>query len=307
MLRVSLINMQTINVLLSAYNGDRFLHEQIESILQQIHPDIELFVRDDGSSDTTLSILKKYQDAGKLSFVAGKNVGVKRSFDLLLREVSDANYYAFCDQDDVWMNHKLQRAIDRISEHPQSEPVLYFTTTRLVDSELQPLHQVFPPIHRKASFGNALVQNVVTGCTAVFNHAARKLLMSKNPDWNNILMHDWWLYLVISAHGQVIFDSQPSVHYRQHGHNQVGTQNVTLSKRLGRFWRNERKITTQVKEFYAQYQESLSDNHREMLEKFLRKDKHFMVRLELALKGEVYRQRRLDNILFKFLLILNRI
>lgn len=297
----------TVQVLLATYQGERFLPAQVESIRQQTYPHVRLFARDDGSQDGTPAILEAYAQAGVLAWQQGQNMGVVRSFDWLLRHSPQSDYYAYCDQDDVWHPEKLQRAVAQLNALDSSIPSLYFTATALVDEHLTPLNRVQPVLLKPASFANALVQNVVTGCTCVINHSARELLTRVMPEWSQIRMHDWWAYLVVSGHGQVLFDAFQSVQYRQHGKNQVGTKNLTLRNRLSRFWHNEGVITRQAHVLYKHYKDTLQPEARQLLEQFLRKELQWYRGIQLAFTSPLYRQKTLDHWLLKGLLCLNRL
>lgn len=299
--------MLNIQVLLATYQGGAYLEAQIESLLQQSYPHVSIFARDDGSYDETNSILQAYANQKQLRWVAGENIGVLRSFDVLLREADEAGYYAYCDQDDVWLPDKLNRAVDRINHRPQEIPILYFTQTELVDVDLKPLYITQPQIQRPVGFGHALVQNVVTGCTLVMNHAARELIISVEPNWEHVRMHDWWAYQVIAAHGEIIYDAYPSVKYRQHGKNQVGIKNLSLEKRLGRFWNNDQIITRQAMELHRCFGDTMLQDNRKLLEIFLSKDKSLSTRFKMIMDNNLYRQKIVDDILFKLLLLFNRL
>lgn len=125
-----------ITVLMSSYNGERYIREQIDSILHQQEVNIKLFVRDDGSTDGTLQILQEYQEAGLLNFYTGKNLKPARSFMQLLKDAPQADYYAFSDQDDYWKPTKLNQAIKRLKLSTNT-PALYFCQTQLADKDLK--------------------------------------------------------------------------------------------------------------------------------------------------------------------------
>lgn len=297
--------MSTIQILLATYQGASFLDQQIESLLTQDYPHVHIVARDDGSTDATPDILATYAQRGVLRWTAGENLGVKRSFYRLLTEVDDAFAYAFCDQDDVWMPDKLSRAAQHLQQHPATEPVLYFTHTALVDANLQLSNPRYPIMHKPPAFGNALVQNVVVGCTLVMNHTARLLLTRIQPDWDAIRMHDWWAYLVISAHGTVIYDPYASVYYRQHGNNQVGSRN-----RAGQRWQRTlnptRIITRQAAELQRCYSATLPLDQAQLLTRFLGKVR-WSRRIQLVFDDALYRQRTRDHLIFKLLLLFNRL
>jgi glycosyltransferase involved in cell wall biosynthesis len=206
-------------VLMSTYNGERFVGEQVCSILGQLPENGRLMVRDDGSSDSTVSQLEAFNDI-RISVLRGENIGFARSFLTLLMNVpADANMVMFSDQDDVWFADKISRAWTSLKSFPD-QPALYCSAQTLVDVALRPM-QVTPPWPRGPSFSGALSENIVTGCTAALNQNALMLLQGAGiPE--SVHFHDWWLYLVVSAFGTVVVDNQPTLLYRQHGGNLIG-------------------------------------------------------------------------------------
>lgn len=208
-------------VLMSSYNGERYIGEQLSSLYSQQGVDVSLLVRDDGSSDGTCALLDSEQEAGRLTWYTGENLKPAFSFWNLLHEASDAPYYAFCDQDDVWDKDKLKSAVDMLSKAGDA-PAIYFCQTRLVDAELNEIKSV--KISPLLTYGEALSYNFVTGCTMVLNAPMREILLRYTPGF--IRMHDIWVYDVALAVGaRVFFDPKPHISYRQHGNNAVGQAN----------------------------------------------------------------------------------
>lgn len=211
--------MKTVNVLLSTYNGEKYIVEQLESILKQNNVNVKIFARDDGSNDKTIEILRSYKNKGKLEFIQGKNVGPARSFIQLLAVVPSADFYAFADQDDVWEPDKLWRAVNKLENI--SGPALYYSNLKVVDKNLN----FFRNSHNENKFdGNkyhSLLINNATGCTEVFNEKLREIVINRDIEYLN--MHDWWIYIVCCFFGTVVYDAVPHILYRQHESNVVGT------------------------------------------------------------------------------------
>ena len=206
-------------VLMSTYNGERFIEGQLRSIIEQLPADGLLMVRDDGSNDFTVKRIEAFRDP-RIRLVRGENMGFARSFlTLLATTPSDAEMVMFSDQDDVWLRQKIERAWQHLKPLT-AQPALYCSAQMLVDETLQPL-QVTPPWPRGPSFASSLSENIVTGCTAAFNQAALTLLQSAGVP-EGVRFHDWWLYQVLSAFGTVVVDDQPTLLYRQHGANLIG-------------------------------------------------------------------------------------
>jgi hypothetical protein len=149
----------------------------------------------------------------------------------LLAKAPEDGLFAFCDQDDVWVPEKLSRSIDALRDVPDDVPAIYCTRQYLVDKNLNSLG-CSQKLKRPASFRNALVQNIVTGCTVVMNARARSVILSARMPANS--MHDWWSYLAVTAAGgKIIFDDEPSLLYRQHDSNAIGNPGSIMSRAAG--------------------------------------------------------------------------
>ena len=216
------MNTNRIAVILSTYNGEKYLAEQLASILAQEEANVQLLIRDDGSRDSTVALVREFaRRHPNVCCIAGTNEGVTRSFLLALEQADpDCQYFAFSGQDDVWTPRKLANAVETMRRAPDpSLPLLYCSKLEVVDERLR--HLAFTRKWRDVGFKNALFQNIVTGCTMVMNRPARDLVM-RGGVMRNILIHDWWCYLAVSAFGHVMYDERPAIKYRQHGNNQVG-------------------------------------------------------------------------------------
>ena len=213
-----------VAVLLGTLNGAEFLGEQLESIERQSATCWQLVVSDDGSQDGTqecLSAFRRRAGEGRVSITSGPGRGYVANFLSLLHAPTDADYFAFADQDDVWDADKLQRAVSALSTAAQDRPALYCSRTRLIDEQGGPVG-LSPLFTRPPGFANALIQNIAGGNTMVFNRAARELLIAFGDV--DVVSHDWWVYLVISAcGGEIFYDPEPSLDYRQHRGNQIGS------------------------------------------------------------------------------------
>jgi len=305
---------QTVNVLMSTYNGESYLSEQLDSILTQTHRSFILTIRDDGSKDSTPEILSRYAASdNRIRIVLQDNLGVVGSFYWLLKNAdSGCQYFAFADQDDVWLPDKLERALAVLAEHDESLPLLYCSRVEYVSADLSHLDDS-PMIITQAGLRNALVQNIATGCTVVINKAARDLLLKH--EWPpQVLMHDWWFYIVISAFGKVVYDDFVSIKYRQHGGNVVGGTVSFISdysNRLANFFNRQRKgvfgCFDQGYAFWMNYKKELQGESRETVWRFIDSKQSFLHRLRyLACKQRVYRHTLTDDILVRLLILMNK-
>ena len=225
-----------ITILLCTLNGERFLSEQLASLERQAFKNWKLIASDDGSSDRTKTILHAFGrcfEPGRVKIIDGPRRGAPAKFLFLAcRKDLTSQYYAFCDQDDVWEADKLARAIDILEQAGPGRPALYGSRTSLID-ENGKMTGLSPLFAKTPAFPSALVQNIAGGNTMVFNQIARDLLAFCGADVN-IPSHDWWLYQVTSASGGYVhYDVYPSVRYRQHTRNVVGS-NLGFAARIRR-------------------------------------------------------------------------
>ncbi|QOT09881.1 glycosyltransferase family 2 protein [Paenibacillus sp. JNUCC32] len=306
--------MKKVQVLLSAYNGEQYISEQIQSILNQTHAAVSILIRDDGSTDKTMELLDQWVTThpDKIKLIKGTNVGVVSSFFELLRAAdAEADYYCFCDQDDVWLDHKVEHAIARLNSSIHTEvPAMVFTSTYLTDDELNRKGAWPKPPAQEPSFFNALYENIAIGATITMNRSARNLFInSQSVDSQKVLMHDWWFYLLVSAFGTVIYDNKPSMLYRQHNNNVVGGNNSLVGK-LKSKWASFKRHTgkdllhKQASEFDRIYGSRLIGEQKEQLDLFLATRTRFMDRLHYARKSKLYRQSKAESLLFKFFILI---
>ncbi len=215
----------TVHILLATYNGEQFIKEQLDSIARQTHSAWTLAVSDDGSTDGTLAIIKQFanQVSQPVTLLNGPQRGSTHNFFHLIQHVQTDNpqdLYAFCDQDDVWLDEKLARAVSWHNSQPDQAVRLYCGRTQFVNEQLKPIG-LSPGIRRPPSFGNALVQNIASGNTMVMSHAV--LMAQKQVHTEHSVWHDWTTYLVTAALGGLVwFDNEPCLLYRQHTGNVVG-------------------------------------------------------------------------------------
>jgi glycosyltransferase involved in cell wall biosynthesis len=295
-------------ILLATYNGEAFLPAQLDSLLGQEDATWRLLWRDDGSTDATVAQMAAFsQRAGpgrvrRLEEPSGR-LGVLRTFMALLAAAPmDATYVAFCDQDDVWLPGKLARARKVLAKLPSTRPALYCARQQLVDAALQPIG-LSPLPSRPPSFGNALAQNIATGCTVVMNAAARRAVLAAPPPPVGTV-HDWWCYLIVSGvGGEVIFDPEPQILYRQHGRNVIGAPASTLIRVRAALRRGPGDFLRKKAAHLDALAECpmLDPPAREALE-MLRGLRQVgpLRRLALLRRADVHRQGRLEDILLRF-------
>lgn len=298
-------------MLLATYNGARYLSEQLDSLLAQRHQNWILCVSDDGSSDATHRILEEYRArlGERMLILDGPRKGFASNFlSLALTEI-EADYFAFCDQDDLWHTDKLERALAWLQQQAPTRPALYCSRTQLVDPRGNPIG-MSPSFKRAPSFQNALVQSIAGGNTMVFNRALKALIAEAGA--LSIISHDWWLYMLTTGcRGTVHYDSCPAIDYRQHRSNIVGA-NGSLKARLKRLgnvisggfqhW-NDTNLSA-----LEHCKHLLCDDSRQTLERFTRARKSSIIsRVAGILRSGVYRQGRLEDIALLVATILRKV
>jgi glycosyltransferase involved in cell wall biosynthesis len=220
---------------MATYNGERFLRQQLESILAQSNQDWQLWVRDDGSDDKTVRIIEDYANRlpAKIRLVTdnGNRLGASLNFGKLL-EYADTEYIMFSDQDDVWLPNKIELTLNAMKAAERiypDKPVLIHTDLQVMDSQLNTVanslwnyQKLFP--EAGDDLNRIMAQNVVTGCTVMINKKAKAVSV---PVPDEAVMYDWWIALNVCRHGKIIYLSIPSVLYRQHPGNRLGAQKAT--------------------------------------------------------------------------------
>lgn len=215
-----------VTIFMCTFNGEQFLAQQLDSIANQTFANWSVIVSDDGSTDGTLEILQRYRDnwgEEKLDVRQGPRRGFAANFLSVTCSVRNrSHFYAWADQDDIWRNNKLEAALSVLQRYPSDTPLLYSARTELIDGAGSSIG--FSPAFKRApSFANALVQSIGGGNTMVFNSQAHDLLLHAGPDLD-IVAHDWWVYLLVAGvGGEVVHDLTPTLLYRQHDANIIGS------------------------------------------------------------------------------------
>jgi glycosyltransferase involved in cell wall biosynthesis len=282
----------SVAILLCTLNGARFLPLQLASIEQQDFANWRLFASDDGSDDDTCAILLEFQKkygTGKVFIRKGPKQGFVANFlSLACDSEVEATYFAFSDQGDVWERGKLSRALDCLQRVSSATPAVYCSRTRLIDEVGRAIG--FSPLFKKTpSFRNALVQSIAGGNTMVFNAKTRDLLISGGADVM-VPAHDWWVYLSTSAAGgKVLYDCFPTVRYRVHPLNLIGS-NHTLHSRVERLKmvRNNRfKIWSDLNiHALERIQHLMIDENQKTLARFRRAREQYLFRRREADRGQ---------------------
>ncbi len=291
-----------VQILMSTYNGEEYIREQIDSILAQSYPDVDILIRDDGSSDDTFVILKEYEEIHpNIRAYQGKNIGVNRSFfELLKKSDREASYIGFSDQDDYWLPEKIEKAVERLRS--VLGPALYCSAKTLVDENLEVMERQQNP-HVSPGFGNAVIESVCSGCTALMNRAFVDILVERLPE--DVVHHDWWCYLAASYLGTVQYDEHSYIYYRQHGKNEVGASGSafeTVRAKARELKKRHGGLKKQLLDFRHYYH---SDPKKDALVDAILGAETFPGRLTILFDRRWYRQGGLDNWAVRALFLLN--
>ena len=300
-----------VNILMSTYNGQQFLAEQIRSIQEQSYTDWTLFIRDDGSSDNTKEILKDFerQDSRIHLIDSDKsdNLGVIKSFHKLVNH-DRADYYFFSDQDDVWLPNKLELSLKEAQNYLADLPLMVYMDLKVVNQDLKIMTESMVKSqshHANTELVQELTENTVTGGVAMINHALAEMWQ----ETDDILMHDWYLALLASAFGNLVFIDQPGELYRQHSDNVLGAR--TLSKRFKKWIRPHilfavywDLIKNSQKQARHLLQMPLSQSNRELIEAFVTiMDKPMLERFRILRKYGLRKNKAFHTLVFTTLIV----
>lgn len=310
-----------VDILLSTYNGENYIAAQLESILSQSYKNWRLLIRDDGSTDTTVDIIRQYVQRYPDSIVYINDLdrqlahlGVRQSFFQLLH-YAEADYIMFCDQDDVWLPHKIQVTLRKMlqAEHKYGEtmPLLVFTDLMVVNEQLSLLavsYYRYRKLNYKIgrSLQRLLTQNIVVGCTVLFNFSLLKRL--NVVDDSAIIMHDWWLALAAVVFGKIVFLPETTILYRQHGANVSGTQKWGykyfwhLLGQLRKLKESYLATQKQAQVFLEQYHDELTPRQMMLVKTYANlKNYNFLKRKYLLLKSGYFKSGLLRNLVLLLL------
>lgn len=286
-------------ILLSTYNGEKYLREQLDSLLLQ--KDVDILIRDDGSTDKTVDILEEYSNLNEnILYYCGNNLGYAKSFWNLLIQKDDYKYYAFCDQDDIWLKDKIENAVTLIESDAEDVPKLYTSNVICINNSKE-------VISKNAFEGQVLnkyeclQKSILPGCTFVFNNKAQSLLSQYNGFMES---HDWAAYVIINYFGKIIYDENSYIHYRIHESNTLGIQNKfqKINTKFKRFFQKSKCTRSKfTKDYYECYNEKFDLEYKDNICMFAYYKKSLFYKLKFLLN------KNFKGIIFKIYILLNRI
>ena len=302
--------MDKVLVLMSTYNGEKYIQEQVDSILNQKNVLVDILFRDDGSVDGTVGILKQYKEKypDRIKYDIGENIGAKKSFlSLICMASEEYDFFALSDQDDIWKLEKISRGVDLLRSYNQKNPLIYGSPATLYSDGAEGKIVFNESTHY--SLGNFLIKNYFPGCTAVFNKQLKKLISMVNPsELSETPLHDHWMNLVCtSCGGTVVIDTQSLIDYRQHGGNVVGGERNLIKKIAdnGILSSNNMRLK-HAKELFHFYSEYMTDESRTKIQKIINYKVMVGNRIKLAFDKEIKPVNKVEIVVAAVNVILGR-
>lgn len=290
-----------------------FLKEQLDSILDQKNVIANLLIRDDGSNDATLSILKKYQTLypNNINLMIGKNVGWRESFMILIKTAQEkfpeVDFYAFSDQDDIWMPTKMYEAVQAIKTLPKG--VRLYCSNQTIYRDGSVLGVVRPQTICQTMMG-AMLRNYATGCTILFNKELLQIIARGYPPI--VMAHDYWCYILANLCGSVYIDSRSFILYRQHSSNSIGARPSFVATWKRRLQSIKKLLGDRNREILArfildEYEENMSEEGKNTVKKIAQYRKSLSNRIKLLIDKEYTYDLFWNDIWLKFRIIFGRL
>jgi glycosyltransferase involved in cell wall biosynthesis len=288
----------TVEILLSVFNGERYLQEQLDSIVMQSYKSWRLVVRDDASDDSSYSILQKFKskfpDKVKIIDELNRvNIGPAKSYERLINS-ADSQYIMFCDQDDVWISNKIEKMLFQMkkleNENSFDMPFIVYSDMKVCAENLSVIsdsffsHNKLNPVNN--GLKNILFQNNIPGCSMMINFALKKMAI---PFPQDIIMHDWWLNLCVNINGKAKFIPEPLLLYRQHSNNYYGAynRNNVIYKYFGlkKYRATLKLILLQIRHLYEGYGSEFPEKEKKMIHELVNiSDKNIFIRKMIIIK-----------------------
>lgn len=306
----------SVAVILGFYNGEKYLKDQLESIISQTHKNLKIFIFDDNSEEglNKLKLTLNNKLHPKIKIIKRvSNIGYAKNFLFGLKDVGQKfDYYAFSDQDDIWKINKIELAIKKMNVFKSSKSLLYCSRTAYFTEDCSKEIGSSRIFKKGPEFKNALIQNIAGGNTILMNKEARNIII-KTLKKNEFVSHDWWCYQVITASGgKVIFDHNKTLKYRQHSDNIIGKNVGFLDKlkRLNSFFSGNYKrwCEININNLYKN-KELITKRNLEILFHFTkaRNSKNPIEKIIQFYKSGIFRQSKLETIFLVLGLLLNKI
>lgn len=301
--------MSSVLIMMSTYNGGENIIRQVESIINQEKVDVSLLIRDDGSDDNTLKVLKKIEkDFDNVNVVYGKNIGWKKSFlDLVYQASLNYDYYGFSDQDDIWFSDKVSALINAMETDPTSMPKLAHCNSLSVDGELKKRNEQETRTACPPNFKAAIATEYFQGCGMLWNKQAMELVRLYRPE-NEDLAHDYWIGLVCYLFGKVYFCEEPKFYHIRYEDNSSEDGNVWKGrlKRLKKFISKSKVYMNPSEDLYKGYYSLLNREQLSFIKEVILYRVSLLNKIKLIVDRSFIRPSTIATLLFKTSILLNK-
>lgn len=260
--------MPKVNIIVSTYNGEKYISQQIDSLLGQDYPDVEIYVRDDGSTDGTLDILRQYEEKGKIKLIVGsENLGYCGSFFELLKIAENGEYWSFCDQDDIWYKEKVKRAVEFLEtkKGENRKPLLYYSFSKMIDENGRSMGIQKPP-EGTLEFRRAFTGTFGVGFSMVINRELRDAMLKCDP--HKVHAHDWLAGAIALGMGEVLIDPTVCADYRRLDSSVTRISFGRKVKWLVSMLTDQGDVKERNMEFSRCFYDSLSDENKKIVKLF---------------------------------------
>lgn len=294
-----------VNILISTYNGEKYIKAQIDSILAQTYKNIKIYVRDDGSTDQTIQILKEYESKGDIILFTSTNIGYGKSFLKLLNDTKEGCFWAFSDQDDIWHEKKISYAVDWFDKQDPSLPLLFHSAYDLVNEDMSKVIGCRLPPRKAYQFHNAITDCIYQGFSLVVNNILRDLVLK--CDINRLTSHDWIVTLIVAEFGLAKFDERIACRHRRHEESISG---MSLNNRLDWFkstLKGDSDIKSTAKEFVRIFGDERDDPNMRVVRWFTHDKYSFIDTMKKVFYPKRWRSTLSSELSIRFLMLIGKI
>lgn len=301
---------KSVAVIVSTYNGEKYIREQLDSIIKQTYKNVDIYVRDDNSKDNTMQILKEYEKEKKIiRLKTTKNLGYPEAFYEIMRNIGKYDYYAFSDQDDVWYEDKIERAVKMLNKTNSKKPTLFFANYEVCDENLNLIRKSVGP-KEQPKFNYSLFSSVGLGFTYVLNHEAFELVLNNRSKKN--VTKDVWIGMLCGAFGTLCFDSKCCAKHRRNpgAYSSQDTSFFTIQKdRFEKFFKGDgfSYVHNVMLEFYEMFGEKLKLEDKKLMEKFIYKGYNPIKRIKKVFHKGRLRYDFKDEIMLRIIFLIGKL
>lgn len=293
-----------VNIVMSAYNGEKYIREQLDSLLRQDYENCEIYVRDDGSKDDTVKILREYEKEHGIHVIEGKNQGFSASFFEVLRAAEEGDYWSFCDQDDIWFPEKIRFAVKWLDQQDQKKPLLYYSLSEMFDESGKCLGIQEPP-KGSLCFRRAMTGTFGVGFSMVINRKLREEMLTCDP--YKVHSHDWLAGAIALGFGKVHVNHKICARYRR---LDSSVTKISLKKKLqwaSSMLRDDGDVAERNREYIRNYKGKLSPQKRKTAALFENEKYPFKVRLKKAFYPKRWRPGVSSELVMRFLMLAGKV